>query len=154
MIQIDIHPTGEEPGYHVVRMAPRISQPSVKSLLSQNRVSAPGMKSWLPAIVWPDRHPGLPHSPSNKPPWSREGRFDKVVTGLLDLPGPINLTCGHYKSKIVHWGQNDTVLNRHMRGGGYHLETSEYPWPSPHPSLPSDSLSPICSTWSQQHTWI
>jgi hypothetical protein len=29
-----------------------IRQPLVKSLLSQNRVSAPGMKSWLP--VMPD----------------------------------------------------------------------------------------------------
>jgi hypothetical protein len=37
----------------------------------------------------PDWHLGLPHSPSNKPPRSREGRFDKVVTGLLGLSGPI-----------------------------------------------------------------
>jgi hypothetical protein len=49
---------------------------------------------------------------------------------------------------LVHQGQNDVVLNRHMRG--YHLETSEFPWPAPHPSLPSAPVSPICPTRSQQ----
>jgi hypothetical protein len=48
-----------------------IRQPSAKSLLSWNRGSAPGMKSWLSAIARPSRHPGLPHSPSTKPPRSR-----------------------------------------------------------------------------------
>jgi hypothetical protein len=52
-----------------------------------------------PAIAWPDRQPRLPHSPSNKPPQSREGRLDKVVTGLLGLSGPINPTWGQYKIK-------------------------------------------------------
>jgi hypothetical protein len=66
-----------------------VRQPSVKSLLGQNQVSAPRMKSWLPAIVRPSRHPGLPHSPSNKPRQSKEGLFDKVVTKLLGLLGPI-----------------------------------------------------------------
>jgi hypothetical protein len=93
-----------------------VQQPSMKSLLSQNRVSAPGIKSWLPAIVWPGHHPGLPHSPSNKPPQSREGRFDKAVTKLLGLLSPINLTCCHYNSKLVHRGQNDAVLNQQRRG--------------------------------------
>jgi hypothetical protein len=43
------------------------------------------MKSWFLAIVWPD----LPHSPSMKLPWSREVRFNKVVTKLLGLSSPI-----------------------------------------------------------------
>jgi hypothetical protein len=93
-----------------------VRQPSMKSLLSWNRVSAPGMKSCLPAIVRPGHHRGLPHSSSNKPPRSREGQFDKAVTKLLGLPGPINLTCGQYNSKLVHQGQNDAVLNRHRWG--------------------------------------
>jgi hypothetical protein len=90
-------------------------QPYVKSLLSQNWVPAPGMKSWPPTIIRPGRRPGLPHSPSNKPPQSTEERFDKVVTGLLVLSDPINPICGQYKSNLVHRGQNDEVLNWHRR---------------------------------------
>jgi hypothetical protein len=46
------------------------------------------MKSWLSAITQPDRRPGLYHSPSTKPPQSREVWLDKVVTKLLGLLGP------------------------------------------------------------------
>jgi hypothetical protein len=104
-------------------LGPHVWQPSMKSLLSQNWVSAPWMKSRLLGIVWPGHHLGLPHSPSNKPPRSREGRFNKVVIGLLGLPSPINPTCGQYKSKLA-------IEAKMMRslidtGGGYHLEISE-----------------------------
>jgi hypothetical protein len=92
-----------------------VRQMFAKSLLSQNWAPAPRMKSWPPVIVRPDRHPRLPHSSSNKPPRSREGRFDKIVTWPLGLLGPINLTCGQYKSKLVHRGQNGAFLNRHMQ---------------------------------------
>jgi hypothetical protein len=88
-----------------------IRQSSTKSLPSQNWAPTLWMKSWPPTIVRPGRRRALPHSPSNKPPQSREGRFDKVVTGLLGLPGPINPTCGQYKSKLVYRGQNGTVVN-------------------------------------------
>jgi hypothetical protein len=77
------------PTHHMCPHGSHVWQLSTKSLLSWNQASAPGMKSWLPAIVRPDRHPGLPHSPSNKPPQSREVRFDKIVTRLLGLPSPI-----------------------------------------------------------------
>jgi hypothetical protein len=50
---------------------------------------APKMKSWLPVIIRPSCHHVLPHSPSTKPPRSREVRFDNVVTKLLSLSGPI-----------------------------------------------------------------
>jgi hypothetical protein len=43
------------------------------------------------AITRPGHHSRLPHSPSNKPLLSREVRFDKLVTGLLGLLGPIEL---------------------------------------------------------------
>jgi hypothetical protein len=89
-------------------------QPSTKSLLSRIWAPTPRMKSWPQAIARPSCHCGLPHSPSSKPPRSRKVWFDKVVTRLLDLPGPINPTCG--QSKLVHWGQNDTVLNQDRRG--------------------------------------
>jgi hypothetical protein len=42
-----------------------------------------------PSDARPGHHPGLPHSPSNKPPRSWEVRFDEVVTGLLGLSGLI-----------------------------------------------------------------
>jgi hypothetical protein len=98
------------------RLGSHVRQLSVKSLLSQNWAPAPGMTSWPPVIVQPDRRRRLPHSPSNNPPWSREGQFDKVVTGLQGLPGPINPTYGQYESKLIHRSQNNTVLNRYMRG--------------------------------------
>jgi hypothetical protein len=90
-IQISVHHVGEEPNQHVVCMAhmSHVRQPFTKSLLGQNRAPAPGMKSWLPGIIWPGCHPGLPHSPSNKPPRSREVQFDKLVNKLLRLLGPI-----------------------------------------------------------------
>jgi hypothetical protein len=62
-----------------------------------------------------DRHPRLPHSPSNKPPRSREGRFDKVVPRLLGLSGPIKPDMQPVQIKICHQDQNDIVLNRHRR---------------------------------------
>jgi hypothetical protein len=45
--QIDIHPVGEEPDQHAAHATPGVSHTTAirKSLLSQNRVSAPGMKS-------------------------------------------------------------------------------------------------------------
>jgi hypothetical protein len=128
-----------------------VQQPYVKSLLSRNWAPFSGMKSWPPAIVRPDRRPGLLHALSNEPPQSWEGWFDKVVTGLLGLPGPINSICDQYKSKLVHRGQTDAVLKRHR----WELP----PWnlriamPSPHSSLLSDPLSLICPARSQQHTW-
>jgi hypothetical protein len=73
------------------------------------------MKSWFSTIVWLGCHPGLPHFPSIKPPWSREVQFDRVVK-LLGLRGPINPTCDQYNSKLAHRGQNNAVLNRHRRG--------------------------------------
>jgi hypothetical protein len=73
------------------------------------------MKSWPPVIVRPGRRPKMSHSPFNKPPRSREVRFDKVVTELLGLSGPINLTCVQYKSNLIHQGQNNVVLNRHRQ---------------------------------------
>jgi hypothetical protein len=101
-IQIDIHPAREEPDQHV--------------LLSQNRAPALWMKTWLLAIVLPGRHPGLPHSPSNKRPRSREVWFDKVVTGLLGLLGPIKSDMRPLQVKAFHRGQNDAVINRHKPG--------------------------------------
>jgi hypothetical protein len=50
--RIDIHPTEEElDNTPCVRLSEsHVQQPSVKSLLSQNRSSARRMKSWLPVI--------------------------------------------------------------------------------------------------------
>jgi hypothetical protein len=112
----------------------------MNSLLSQNWAPSPGMKSWHLAITRPDRRPRLSHSPSNKPPQCREGRFNKVVTGLLGLPGPINLTCSQYKSKLVHQAQNDVVLNWDRR------------WLPPwNLGIATTLSSPFPSEWSTFH---
>jgi hypothetical protein len=117
-IQIDIHPAGEEPDRHVVRVTPWVSRMTTvrKALLSQTWIPAPEMKSWPSAIVQPNRHPGLPHSPSNKAPWSSEVWFGKVVTGLLDLPAHIKPDMRSVQVKTCHQDQNDAVLNRHRWG--------------------------------------
>jgi hypothetical protein len=91
VIRIDIYLAGEEPDQHAVGVAPGVSRTatigevltkSKSGLCSRDEVLA-SSNSRL------GRHSGLPHYPSNKPPRSREGQFDKVVIGLLGLPGPI-----------------------------------------------------------------
>jgi hypothetical protein len=69
-----------------------------------------------PSDARPDRHPGLPYSPSNKPPQSREVRFDIVVIGLLGLLGSIKPNMWQVQIKACHRGQNDAVLNRQWWG--------------------------------------
>jgi hypothetical protein len=46
--RISIHPTVKEPGNtsYVWPLRSHVRQPSVKSLLGQNRAPAPGLKSW------------------------------------------------------------------------------------------------------------
>jgi hypothetical protein len=70
--------------------------------------SKSGLYSWdeflAPSDALATRHPGLPHSPANKPPRSREGRFNKVVTGLLVLPGPIKPHNWIVQMKVCHQG--------------------------------------------------
>jgi hypothetical protein len=78
-------------------------------LCSQDEVLAP-------SDVRPGCHPGLPHSPSNKPPRSREGWFNKLVTGLWGLAGPIKPDTWSVQIKDCHRGQNNVVLNRHRQG--------------------------------------
>jgi hypothetical protein len=89
--QIDIHPAGEEPDQHNVRATPGVSRTTSFCEVPTKSKSGPYSRDEVlaPSDARPDHHPGLPHSPSNKPPRSREVRFDKVVTGLLGLPGPI-----------------------------------------------------------------
>jgi hypothetical protein len=51
VIRIDIYLVGEEPDRHAVGVAPGVSRTTtIGKVLSQNQVSAPGMKSWLPVI--------------------------------------------------------------------------------------------------------
>jgi hypothetical protein len=69
------------------------------------------------------RHLGLPHSPSNKPPRSREEQFDKIVPGLLGLSGPIKPDMQPVQIKICHWAK--IIQSLIDIAGGYHLETSK-----------------------------
>jgi hypothetical protein len=106
VIWIDIHPVGEEPDQHIVRVAPEVSRTTticeVPTKLKSGVCSQDEVFARIDA--WPGRYPRLPHSPSNKPPWSREGWFDKVVTGLLGLPGPIKPEKWSLQIKACHQG--------------------------------------------------
>jgi hypothetical protein len=90
-IQIGVHPAGEklDNTLYVRPLGPHVQLLSTKPLLGQNWAPTPEMKSLFLAIVQLSHHPSLPHSPSTKSPWIRELRFDKVVTKLLGLSGPI-----------------------------------------------------------------
>jgi hypothetical protein len=116
--RIDIHLAGEELDRRVVRVAPRVSRTTTigevptklkSGLCSQDEVLDP-------SNVRPGHHSGLPHSPSNKPPWSREWKLDKVVTGLLGLPGPKKTRHVASTNQGLPLGQNRPVLNRQRCG--------------------------------------
>jgi hypothetical protein len=69
-IRINIHPAEEEPDQHIVRVTPGVSCTTMVHDVSTKSKS--GLCSWdevlAPSDALPDRHPRLPHSPSNKPP--------------------------------------------------------------------------------------
>jgi hypothetical protein len=108
--RIDIYPAGEEPDRHAIRLTligSRVWQPSVSPYYVEIGPLLPG---WS---IGP-----RPHSPSKNKSitWSREVRFDIVVTKAPQLIGPHKFW--HAISthlKAYHRGQNDTVLNRHGR---------------------------------------
>jgi hypothetical protein len=125
VIRIDIHPTEEKLDRHVVRVAPRVSCITTVHEVSTKSKSGPCSRGEVlaPTNARLSCHPEVSHSPSNKPFRSREARFDEVVTGLLVLSGPLNLTCSQYKSRL-------TIRAKTMRslidtGRGYHLGTLE-----------------------------
>jgi hypothetical protein len=113
VIQIDIHPIGEGLDQHVVHMAPWVSRTTTIHEVPTKLKLGPCSrdKSWPSAVVRPDHHSGLPHSPSNKLPRNREVWFNKVVTGLLGLSGIMKLNMRSVQVKVCHRGQNDAVLN-------------------------------------------
>jgi hypothetical protein len=90
-IRIGVHYAGEEPNQHVVGVAPRVSHMTTFHEVPTKSKSGPCSrdKVLVSVIIQPGCHPGLPHSPSTKPPQSKEGWFNKAVTKLLGLPGPI-----------------------------------------------------------------
>jgi hypothetical protein len=118
VIQIDVHPAKEEPDRQVVRVALRVSRMTTVGEVPTKSKSGLCFRNEVFALTDArlGHHPGLPHSPSNKPPRSREERFDKIVLGLLGLSGPIKPDMQPVQIKICHRGQNNTVLNRHSRG--------------------------------------
>jgi hypothetical protein len=86
-----LHPTGEEPDQHTVYVTSGVSRMTTICDVPTKSKSGPYFRDEVlaPSNAHPSRHPGLFHSPSKKSPRSREVRFDKVVTRLLGLPGPI-----------------------------------------------------------------
>jgi hypothetical protein len=114
---IDIHPAEKEPDQHVHTCDRRgltydnhsqVPTKSKSGFYSRDEVLAPG-------DVWSGRHLGLTYSPSNKPPWSREGRFDKVVTKAIRFTGPHKIRYGVSTNQNLSLGPKWPVLNRHRR---------------------------------------
>jgi hypothetical protein len=137
MTQIDIHTIGEEADQHAIRLTPggsHVWQLFVSPYYVKIRPLLPG---WS---LGP-----RPHSPSKSKSTtrSREVWFNILVPKATQLIGPHKTW--HAVStqlKAFHLSQHGAVLNRHRRG--YSLGTSELPQHSPHPSLPSEPLSPNC----------
>jgi hypothetical protein len=107
--QINMHPAGKESDQHVVHTAPGVPRTTILREVPTKLKLGPCSRDEVlaPSDVRSDRHPKLPHSPSNKPPRSREVRFDEVVTGLLDLSSPIKSDMRPVQIKACHRGQND-----------------------------------------------
>jgi hypothetical protein len=109
--RIDIHPAGEEPDQHAIRLIPggsNVWKPFANPYYVEIRPLLPG---WS---LGPQ-----PHSPSKSKSTtrSREVRFDIVVTKATRLIGPHKTQ--HAVStqlKAWHQGQNDAVLNWHGWG--------------------------------------
>jgi hypothetical protein len=123
--RICVHPAREEPDQHIACVASQVSHTTtVGEVPTKSKL---GPCSWddvlAPSDAWPGHHTLLPHSPSIKPPRSREVQFDELVTGLLSLPGPINQTCGQYKTRLAIGAKTTRSLIDASRG--YHLGTSE-----------------------------
>jgi hypothetical protein len=122
VIRIGVHPVGEEPDQHVVHVAPRISHTitfcevptrSKSGLFSDDEILVPNDRltrssSWATLFSL------------HKPPQSREGQFDKVVTKLLGLPGPIKPDMWPLQIKTcplgpkMMWSLIDTSMGYHL----------------------------------------
>jgi hypothetical protein len=68
-----------------------------------------------PNDVRPGCHPALSHSPSNKPPWSREGWFDKIVTKATKFTDPIKTRHAVSINQSLSSGTKRLVFNRHRQ---------------------------------------
>jgi hypothetical protein len=68
--RIEIHPAGEEPNQHIVRVTPEVSHTTtICEVPTKSKLSPCSWDEVLASSdARPGRHPGLPHSPSNKPP--------------------------------------------------------------------------------------
>jgi hypothetical protein len=66
-IQIDIHPVGEEPDQRTIHVTPGVSRTTTLCEVPTKSKSGPCSRDEVLAAsdARPDRHPGLPHSPSN-----------------------------------------------------------------------------------------
>jgi hypothetical protein len=67
-IQISVHHAGKEPDRYVIRVAPGVSRmTTVREVPNKSKSGLYSRDEVLtPSNTWPDRHPSLPHSLSNK----------------------------------------------------------------------------------------
>jgi hypothetical protein len=90
VIQIGVHSVGEEPDQRIIRVAPQVSRTTTVCEVPTKSKSGPCSRDEVlaPSDCPSGLHPRLPHSPSTKPPRSREVQFNKEVTKLLGYRGP------------------------------------------------------------------
>jgi hypothetical protein len=115
-IRIDIHPAGEEPGQHVIRVTPGVSRTttvrevptkSKSGLCSRDEVLTPS--DHLVIIL-------VPHSPSTKLPRSRVRTVQQSNYWATRFTGPHKFDMRSVQIKSCYRGQNDVVLNRYRQG--------------------------------------
>jgi hypothetical protein len=118
VIQIGVHPTGEKPDQHIVRAAPGASRTTtIHKVPTKSKSDSCSRDEVLTSSdARPGRHPGLPHSPSNKLPQSREVWFNKVVTRLLGLQDSIKPDMRSVQIKACHQGQQPSSTRAGCKG--------------------------------------
>jgi hypothetical protein len=121
VIRISVHTKGEEPDQHVVRAASRVSRmTTVREVPNKSNL---GPCSWYEVLA-PRDHLARPSSWAasfslQQTPLKQGDTVRQSNYWLLGLPGPINPTCGQYKSKLAMGTK--TMRSLIDTGRGYHL---------------------------------
>jgi hypothetical protein len=91
VIRIDVYPVGEEPDQHIVLAVPRVScTTTFHKVPTRSKSDLCSQDEILVLSDCPARSSSWATSFSlHKPPQSRERWFDKLVTQILGLLGPI-----------------------------------------------------------------
>jgi hypothetical protein len=117
MIQIDVHPAGDEPDQHNVRLASWVSRMTTvrESVLSQAWAPAPEMKSWPPGSSgWPSSWAAS--FSLQQTTFKQGGTVRESGYWATRFTGAHKTDKQSVQIKPYHRGQNDVVINRHRWG--------------------------------------